>query len=137
MEDHYGYLPEDSTTSTNTTSFGSRNKASTAASYMRQKLPIQDRLDLSDTYGALPVVTRPLSKSESQLRLSNYAALPKKTAEWRQCKSESGQIYYWNTVTNETSWKKPEESASSVLLPEKSYVTLFVNFNFVVAICIC
>jgi hypothetical protein len=30
---------------------------------------------------------------------------------WTECKSEDGRTYYWNTVSNETSWTAPELSS--------------------------
>lgn len=34
---------------------------------------------------------------------------PEVTTIWQACKTPDGLDYYFNTVTNETTWDKPEE----------------------------
>ncbi|CAH0581252.1 unnamed protein product [Chrysodeixis includens] len=40
------------------------------------------------------------------------ATTPAKKAVWNEVKSEDGSSYFWNTVTNETSWDTPDEYVS-------------------------
>jgi len=35
-------------------------------------------------------------------------------SDWRQVKDKNGETYYWNTVTNETSWTHPFPDQSDV-----------------------
>ena len=32
---------------------------------------------------------------------------------WYSAKAEDGQVYYYNGITNETQWKKPERPSKS------------------------
>ncbi|XP_017780745.1 PREDICTED: WW domain-binding protein 4 [Nicrophorus vespilloides] len=44
----------------------------------------------------------------------NLAISVKTGKMWREAKSEGGQTYYWNIVTNESAWKAPEEGFLSI-----------------------
>lgn len=38
---------------------------------------------------------------------------------WQETKTKNGQVYYWNVITNETKWEKPEEGYASIEEQEK------------------
>jgi len=40
--------------------------------------------------------------------VAGQIAGPDENDVWEECKTEDGEIYYWNVVTDETTWEKPE-----------------------------
>ena len=42
----------------------------------------------------------------------SFEFLHKRMSEWKKVYDERSQLYYWNTVTNETSWTLPTDADS-------------------------
>lgn len=46
--------------------------------------------------------------ADPQQEMEEFPSLPVLAAVWKRVSTADGRPYYWNAVTNETSWTKPE-----------------------------